>query len=1352
MTHAMLPRTVTEAGDDRSQPLAAFRDAGAFVLLGDPGAGKTSEFQREVEALGSDAVFLPARDFLAFAKTRAAEWSGKTLFIDGLDEVRAGSGDPRIPLNEIRRRLDALGRPRFRLSCRAADWLGSDQERLRAVAPGETVTVLRLDPLGDLDIEYLLEANLGDAEARRFLKSARETGLSGWLRNPHGIEVLIEAFAAGRGWPESRREAFEAACLRMAGERNAEHRDAAKNQPNPSEVLDAAAELSAAMLLSGTAGCSLNASGSDDGYPALDDLGPADARLARAALDTKLFTEAIPAGVRRFAPHHRQIAEFLGARHLARRIEGGLPVGRVFALMTAPDGAPPTPLRGLAAWCAAHCRPARVRLIERDAIGIVAYGDLHHFSPAEKARLLNRIHAQDPKLDAGRLSEDALRSLAVPDLAPVLRQILESSEREDADQVVSGFVLRALALGEPMPDFADLLLGIARDETRWSVVNQRALDAFFHNCGAENERREGARRLLHDIRRGAVGDPDRQLLGTLLTRMYPEEIPPDELWNYLLDHPTRLIGRYYMFWRRDLFDRTLEGRFPNLLETMGSRLPELRSALHSRFLEDLPVTLLSRTLESVGDRTPVTRLLDWLRIGAGSWLTHPRAAESIRTIRAFLERRPDLHKALWLEGLRRCPEVDDLPVHIRYVEESLYGANLPDDFGRFCLDQAVDLADARPRLAEWLLRQAIERSEKEGITLKALTDRTRWSGDLQGRLPDLLQTPLPRGYLAMKRDTQGFTAERCRREAEWEDRVRAEAEALRDNRASPALLQRLAQGYLGTLGTYLSGPNGRNWFSDATLVEAALAGLRGVPYRQDVPEVEEILRLRTESRLHYLSLPFLAGLEVIEREDPARLATLDDTQQQIALALYYTEPTGRSDFPPWYRELLRSRPELVSEILVRCAKLEIAAGGDTLVHLDSLVTDRDHEAVARRASLPLLRGFPVRSRGTQLRVLDCLLWAALRYADRAELEKIIGRKVRSKSVTAAQRAHWLAAGLAAAPDDYRSRFDEFTRGRDEATREAAVFLFPDWGTSFPDTDTDSATLRLLIERFGPMFAPDEEWKEGWVGLPERAAAGTRACVQTLGGQTGSDPGKALDSLLTDPALADWTVTLKLAGDRQRTESRDAGYVHAAVERVAETLRGGLPTNAADLLALVADHLDDFAAEIGGGDENAWRGFWNEDSYGRPDNPKPENSCRDAVLGALRARLDNRITVLPEARHAGDARADLRVSYGGFAVPIEIKREGHSGLWTAVSEQLVPKYTPLPAADGHGIYLVLWFGGDHIGKGPSGHRPTTLEELRQALEETLPRDDTSTVEVRVLDVTRPVARRARRNRSARTLAR
>ena len=1336
---ARVPRTVTAGGDDRSRPLAAFRDAAAFVLLGDPGAGKTTEFRREVGALGADdALFLPARDFLAFAKTRAAEWSGKTLFIDGLDEVRAGSGDPRTPLDEIRRRLVALGRPRFRLACRAVDWLGTgDRERLEAVSPDETVTVLRLDPFGDADIAHLLEARLPGEHADSFLKSARDKGLSGWLRNPQGLAILTEAFAAGRGWPASRREAFETASLRMAVERNVEHRDAATDHPTPAEIVDAAAELCAAMLLSGVAGCSLDAAQSSDDYPALDDFRPQDRSLARAALDTQLFTEADPPATRKFAPNHRQLAEFLGARHLAGRITSGLPVGRVFALMMVPDGGPPTPLRGLAAWLAAHCRPARARLIERDPVGTAAYGDIHDFSPAEKARLLKRVHDQDPKLDAGRLPEDALRCLAIRGLAPTLRQVLESPGREDADQVVSGFVLRALALGEPMPDFADLLLGISRDETRWSVANRQALEAFFHNCGGAKAR-ESSHRLLRAIRRGAVRDPDRQLLGTLLAEVYPAEISSDEIWNYLSDQPTHFFGRYFRFWCHDLPETTLEERLPDLLESLGARIPGLRPALDAQFLNDLPVRLVARTLNCAGDRAPLPQLYDWLRVGAEFWPGPSPASESLEAIRAFLERRPDLYKALWIEGLKRCPEADNLTLWVRRVVGSLYGARLPEDFGRFCLDQAGELADARPRLAEWLLRKAIAHAAEEGITREELEERTRWSTTLQERLPDLLQTPVPHGHLGWKRDERDYTAKRRAREAEWERLVRSEVDALRENRASPWLLRGVAWAYLGTLKEYFLGPDRGNWFCDPVLVEAALAGLRGVPYRQDVPEVAEVLRLDAESRSRHLSLPFLVGLEVIEREDPARLRTLDDTQRRTALALYYTVPTGRRERPQWFRELLRSRPDLVAEILIRCRKPEIAAGSEILGELQSLVTDPDHAGVARRAALPLLRGFPLRGRGTQLRVLDCLLWAGLRHADRTELRKIITRKIASKSVTAAQRAHWLAAGLVAAPERYRSRFEEFTRGRDEATREGVRFLCRDWDASFPDSDTDPATLSILVRRVGAMFAPDEEWKDRREDLPAYAAARTRAFIETLGGQPGAAAGEAIESLLGDPTLADWKRTLGLARDRQHTASRDASYTDPAVERVVETLRGGLPTNTADLLALVACHLDDFAAELRGGDENVWGGFWNEDRYGRPTNPKSENSCRDVVLRELRARLDDRITVLSETRHAGNTRSDLRVSYNGSAVPIEIKREGHPDLWTAVSEQLIPNYTTLPAATGHGIYLVLWFGRHNVPKGPSGQRPTTPGELHQALEETVPGDHAPKIEVRVLDVTPPAA--------------
>ena len=147
-------RTCTEIPEDErqyrraeeSRPLASFRSVSAYVLLGDPGSGKSTSFDSERAALGEEACLVPARDFLALDPDVHPEWRARTIFIDGLDEVRAGRADARTPFDELRRRLDSLGRPRFRLSCREADWLGpNDRANLARVTPDASLTVLRLD-------------------------------------------------------------------------------------------------------------------------------------------------------------------------------------------------------------------------------------------------------------------------------------------------------------------------------------------------------------------------------------------------------------------------------------------------------------------------------------------------------------------------------------------------------------------------------------------------------------------------------------------------------------------------------------------------------------------------------------------------------------------------------------------------------------------------------------------------------------------------------------------------------------------------------------------------------------------------------------------------------------------------------------------------------------------------------------------------------------------------------------------------------------------------------------------------------------------------------------------------------
>ena len=156
----------------------------------------------------------------------------------------------------------------------------------------------------------------------------------------------------------------------------------------------------------------------------------------------------------------------------------------------------------------------------------------------------------------------------------------------------------------------------------------------------------------------------------------------------------------------------------------------------------------------------------------------------------------------------------------------------------------------------------------------------------------------------------------------------------------------------------------------------------------------------------------------------------------------------------------------------------------------------------------------------------------------------------------------------------------------------------------------------------------------------------------------------------------------------------------------------------------------------GGNDNIWRQFWSDDRHRPPTEPKHEDSCRDALLTVLKKRLPDEADAAPEGRYAADNRADIRASCTGFNVPVEIKKNSHPDLWTALRSQLIRKYTNDPATSGYGIYLVLWFGANVTKTPPDGNRPDTPEALKQRLEQGLTPDEARKISVTVMDVTKP----------------
>ena len=1028
----IVPRTCTEISaenedqhrEKESQLLEAFRDTPAYVLLGDPGAGKTTAFEVECENLGEKACLVTARDFLTFDPQSHPEWHDKTLFIDGLDEIRVGANDARTPFDEIRRRLDVMRNPRFRLSCREADWLGAnDRKRLESISPDSKVTVLRLNPLTNSDIADILNARPDINDADAFIAAAEERGVDGLLANPQTLKMLADV--VGGGWPKSRKETFERACGQMVREHNEEHEAAQESNspPAPDQLLDAAGRLCAVQLISGVAGYTLRGQVDED-YPALDQCDSGSLEMLHYARATKLFKGVSD---NRFSPFHRHIAEFLGARYLAGVINSGLPTRRVTALIVGEDGTVVTEMRGLSAWLAAHCKDSRADLIERDPIGVGLYGDIREFSTDEKRALLESLNREKIRLDSVWRTAAAFGALATPDMEPALKAILSDNNRDRDHQVFTDFVLRFLRKGGPLPNLSELLLEIVRDGTRWPRVNYAALDAFIHNCSDIEDKTSKLKALLADIHTGSLSDTDNELLGTLLAQLYPQDLPPSKVWDYLSEEGNpELIGRHLQFWDTELIEKSSDEQVVELIDNLQQQLPRLQSVLDGRDLDDLPLKLLARGLKAHGDQLNTERLYDWLDVGFsenhdGFW---DRAKEAISEIRSWLEQCPKVQKAIFLEGLSRCSESDEFRWQASNIYKHLYGADLPPDFGLWCLKQAVAMADTQPHVAELLLEWAfgthVDQKNNEGLSLEVLKEHTRKNETLNSRLTKLLSLPsIPPIPPELLETRKKYTEERKQQEEQWLEYVRSNEAALRENRAAPYLLHQIALRYFGdSINVHSLGGSKdiEQELRDPSLIDAARLGIRGVIDREDVPDVEEILVLRAKDRRHCLGLPFLAALAEIEKATPEELCRLDENQMRRALAFHHWLSGSRE--PSWYRRLLDFRPDIVSDVLIQSGKSELRGGSEHISGLFALARRRDHSQVAKHASLPLLHAFPPRCKLKQIEDLDYLLWAAIQYADRVSLQELIEKKLSRKSMNDAQRVHWLAASLIVSPGAY----------------------------------------------------------------------------------------------------------------------------------------------------------------------------------------------------------------------------------------------------------------------------------------------------------------------------------------------
>lgn len=1319
------------------EPISHHSAAHAWVLIGNPGAGKTNAFLERSDAEGG--YYTSARDFVDLDLPQDQR---SLLFIDGLDEIAAGHAMGFTALGQIRTKLQKLGTPKFRISCREADWRGNtDSDALQRLVGERRFLELHLEPLNRQEILALVAhwQPLNAQCVANFIQEAEKHDLEGLLDNAQTLRMLVEATASG--WPESKTQTYQMACAKLVREHNDQWLAITREVAQPDEkLLQAAGYLCALMLLSGRASIAIQRlSSNKKDVVALPELpvskSAPDLALCRAALHSRLFRGN---GSGEFFPVHRTVAEYLAAQYLASRINEGLPSRRVLALMLGEDAGVVPELRGLHAWLAAIAAgPLRIELIDRDPLGVILSGDVRSFTRPEKLRVLDALSNEAKRYTYFRNQNwvsQPFGALATADMEEDFRSLLRSADRSPAHLALVDCVLDALANGRAMPGLNAELEQVVRDRSYWPASRTEALRILI-----AFERRNGqwpiSQQLLEDIHCGKVEDSEDELLGTLLLALYPGQLSPAKIWaHFRKPKSDALLGSYWRFWH-DLSEKNAPYEdIPVLLDALISRGYQL-SHQHDRLgLAGIVGGLLVKGVSQRGLQLDIPHLYQWLSLGLGPHYHSPLKQQHKEALGEWLKNHPSQYKALFEYGLQQ--EVKSKKTGrsmIWPVRRHLYDAPLPCDAERWYLSLAEETS--HQELRRQLFADAFHLTENKRGVDAALQLIEAWRENHPhdaAWVGGFLHSPYPR---------EGINQELINLDIEHKNRAQEEEKLKLDffRQTLPNFNTGLAD--LGALievgNAYL------NFFhhssektAEARLLELlnqnqewvqlALDGLRQCLFRKDLPTAEKIVELNAQGRRYNLATPCLAAMELRWTEDST--TALDLPQPVLEMVAAFRLTNNYDTTPEWFERLAATRAEILARVMGPLINAQIATKKEHVDGLYALAHDADYVEIAKLITPILLKNFPSKAHKNQLKSLRLLIVSMMTSLDKDIQLQIVADKLQGKPSDVAQRVYWFTAGLQLAPDLYIKAARQYITHTQARISHLVALVHEQRERNSPPAILPVTTLEFLIQILGSRCTPRWPNQSGWVSPAMELGRYVEGLISTLAGIHDEAAKQALTSLLQHKHLKAWEDSLRRAMFDQRLTRRKALFQPASVTQVCATLANLTPANAADLWALTLDHLQQLGREIRDGNTNDYRQYWTGDT------PELEDDCRDRLLSDLKIRLTPLgISAEPEGRYADEKRADVKVSAQGYNIPIEIKREMHKDLWHAISNQLIAKYTRELASDGYGIYLVLWFGGaGQPVAGDGGTKPKTALELQERLQRTVPVEYQHKIAVLVID--------------------
>lgn len=1328
MQTALLDRRVAfkENAETVVRPLSYLRKKPYVVLLGEPGAGKSTSLQFEAAAEGGELI--TCRDVMNGASLAGLG----AAYFDALDEYRLdGSGKDKIL--QLANAISSNSIRRWRLTCRAEDWRDvADVTVMKRAANNEPIIVARLLPLDEQEAQSLLDA-FGAADSEKFIEEARRRGASAFLENPLSLKLLHSAVESDGIWPTTRFELFERAISALGHEHDPER--ATDPRPSSDTIIEAASTMCFYVLASGAKAIwrsnTMPQGTMKNDYVSIHDIG-LEPHIARSALDTALFRGEGHA----FLFFHKTVAEFLAARFLATRVVGvttasAFPLRRATALITGNDHKAPSELRGLYAWFAAHLQNlgdpvGAQRLIKRDAATVLAYGDGAMFDTAGRREILLNLDQEDPYFLTSQDDATVFGGLAGDDLAGDFIAILDAEVRSHLQVTI----LQALADGPPVSRIQEKLHEITLATNRPLWMRKRTAEVLIKKAP---DRMAEQLALLQSLNAMAV-DRNQVAMRVLIMGGMPTDTIQVQEFRQLLSDFNILSAR-----STDEDDYEVGGLTPLSIALRHSPRPDffdepisLEGSNHQWTSE--VQSLLGQALVSAIDANPNTeanRLCGWVNsIRDHPWdMLDSNVVEAIQRWIDYDTDRRELEFFLVLVG-------DSSPNDGPWMVSNQYASTTRRLPSEAIINGLIDLARKKKRVRE--------RNRFFKISAYAARNATNWPV-WQDKIVSMLEQE--RGFKGFIKSLVSDPNTRWKKKEEKrkaQENEKTEAARRENVAALTPKLHAIAGGTETVIGTLIwASEHYRNAilsekkaplenlikYTNHEVTASITEGLIQFAIRGSVKfSAEEFGKFEAQNQSYRVEQVVAAGLHqalLHRRENDLAICPL--IVALVGLRQSYFSGGKDPSIAAWAVRRLAQNPDQGADTLLRYWNAALDAGDedlDAFYHLK----DADEPELLSKCLKKLLNARP----NLPEPALKEALGACATVLIFNEIMNLVKRTVDRNGLDKTHRDVWNFVALALMPTDFATLLSE-----DELR---AALLAPSgelveaYGEICPQPD---AMDRIRISVLGKSCPADEnDW---W---HSNSVSGIiRASIQRLSASKDPNAGDCLKSFVPQIHQS-WQPHLLHAAAEHSRKIRDEFYVAPSVEQLKRTLADGPPASPSDLSAIVLEEIERYKSSLRTGTEKPWKRFWNTDRYGAAINPQVENEDRDRLLELFQPRFERYgiAASLPEAKRGEDSRADvLLISHAGKNLPIEAKRHYNNELWTAPCDQLAG-YASDEGAYGYGIYLVFWFGTEPKFSTPAredgSESPKSAKELEVVLTNDLPAAMKDKLTVVVLDVSRP----------------